>query len=54
MARRSKQLNVWKIAWDWAENTEPEAISQENIETVYRIGVAKCLEGQCRWVLLLF
>ena len=50
MARRSKQLNVLKIAWEWAESTEPGSISQANIETVYRVGVPPCSEGQCRLV----
>ncbi|KAL9971020.1 hypothetical protein ACROYT_G023497 [Oculina patagonica] len=52
MARRTTnrkhQGNVLKQAWEWADHTEPENITSENIESVYRINASVCSQGDCR------
>lgn len=52
MARRTtnrkQQVNVLKQAWEWANCTEPENITRENVESAYRIMATGCVQGNCR------
>lgn len=52
MARRTtnrkQQANVLKQAWEWANFTEPENITQENVETAYRTASTPCIRSNCR------
>ena len=56
MARRTtnrkQQANVLKQAWEWANNTEPENVDQENVESAYRITATGCDQGNCRYPLV--
>lgn len=56
MARRStnrkQQGNVLKQAWEWADHTEPENITRENVESAYRVNTTGCSPGSCRWYLI--
>lgn len=52
MARRTTnrkhQVNVLKQAWEWADRTEPENITRENIESAYLVNATGCSQGDCR------
>ena len=52
MARRTtnrkQQGNVVKQAWEWADHTEPENITRENVESAYRVNTTGCSQGSCR------
>ena len=43
------RLQLEKAAWRWAETVRPEEVSQEHIETAYRIWLEPCIRGVCRW-----
>ncbi|XP_078186808.1 ubiquitin carboxyl-terminal hydrolase 48 isoform X9 [Callithrix jacchus] len=42
------RLQLEKAAWRWAETVRPEEVSQEHIETAYRIWLEPCIRGVCR------
>lgn len=42
------KLSLDKQAWLWAETTQPENISEENVLTAYRLHLKKCAPGACR------
>ncbi|EHB07082.1 Ubiquitin carboxyl-terminal hydrolase 48 [Heterocephalus glaber] len=42
------RLQLEKAAWRWAETMRPEELSQEHIETAYRIWLEPCIRGVCR------
>ena len=52
MARRTtnrkQQGNVLKQAWEWADHTEPDNITRENVESAYRVNTTGCSQGNCR------
>ncbi|WAR25209.1 UBP48-like protein [Mya arenaria] len=37
-----------KLSWQWAETTDPENVSQENIRTAYRLNLPVCKLGVCK------
>ena len=39
-----------KAAWEWAERTQPDDVSHENVETAYRIKLKPCELNLCRCV----
>ena len=45
---RKQQGNVLKQAWEWADHTEPENITRENVESAYRVNTIGCSPGSCR------
>lgn len=42
------RLQLEKAAWRWAETVRPEEVSQEHIETAYRVRLEPCVRGLCR------
>ncbi|KAJ7393218.1 Ubiquitin carboxyl-terminal hydrolase 48 [Desmophyllum pertusum] len=52
MARRTTnrkhQVTVLKQAWEWADYTEPENITKENVESAYLVTATGCSQGTCR------
>ncbi|XP_064611795.1 LOW QUALITY PROTEIN: ubiquitin carboxyl-terminal hydrolase 48-like [Liolophura sinensis] len=42
------KLSLDKQAWLWAETTQPENISEENVLIAYRLHLKKCAPGACR------
>jgi len=52
MARRTtnrkQKANVLKQAWEWANDTEPENVTQENVKSAYRMTATGCIQGNCR------
>lgn len=43
------RLQLEKAAWRWVETVKPEDITQEHIHLAYRINLAACKRGACRW-----
>lgn len=39
-----------KNAWSWADTTRPHEVTQEHIETAYRVNVKPCPLRSCRYV----
>lgn len=37
-----------KLSWQWAEKTEPENVSLENVRTAYRLNLPVCTLGVCK------
>ena len=48
------RLQLEKAAWRWAETVRPEEVSQEHIETAYRIWLEPCIRGVCRCLIMVF
>lgn len=42
------RLSLEKMAWLWVETIMPEDVSQEHIETAYRILLESCIRGICK------
>jgi hypothetical protein len=40
-----------KSAWAWAETTRPDFITEDCIETAYRLKLKPCELNYCRWVI---
>lgn len=39
-----------KAAWCWADNTEPNDVTKQHVELVYRIKLNVCTPNSCRYV----
>ena len=37
-----------KEAWQWVENTEADAITDEHVQMSYRLKVGPCKPGKCK------
>ncbi|EHB08553.1 Ubiquitin carboxyl-terminal hydrolase 48 [Heterocephalus glaber] len=47
-SRAAQVRATQKAAWRWEETVPPEEVSQEHIETAYRIWLEPCIRGICR------
>ena len=45
---RKQQLD--KSAWQWAENTDPESITEAEVNKAYRLELKPCKPEKCRFV----
>ena len=42
-----------KSAWDWVDSTEPQNVNQSHIFKAYRLDIAPCKSGTCRYKVLI-
>ncbi|XP_068097687.1 ubiquitin carboxyl-terminal hydrolase 48 isoform X2 [Hyperolius riggenbachi] len=42
------RLQLEKAAWSWTDTVRPEEVTQEHMETAYRVRLPACLRGVCR------
>ncbi|ESO85194.1 hypothetical protein LOTGIDRAFT_130809 [Lottia gigantea] len=42
------KLQLDKEAWKWADTTQPDNVTDDNVATAYRIPVKPCLQGTCK------
>nr|XP_006811923.1 PREDICTED: ubiquitin carboxyl-terminal hydrolase 48-like [Saccoglossus kowalevskii] len=48
MRKMAPKQQLDKAAWKWAETTDPTKVTQDHIETAYRVKLKPCKLGTCR------
>lgn len=48
--KNMRKEDMDKAAWCWADNTEPNDVTKQHVELVYRIKLNVCTPNSCRYV----